>query len=201
MSRTSISRTESGRGQTGGRKPIAAILIGLFALVTAVCAIAGVWALAAPESPLTAVLPLSQPHAALAIKDLTPGARPVDLNAAERQTRWELALSPTTATAWLRLAYIDYWRHGRLTSAGLANLNRSYEIAPLGPDASAARMTLGFELWAQMTPDLRAQLLRELTAFRERDREAARAFAGRITNPNGRLVVGMAIAELDTKAQ
>jgi hypothetical protein len=135
----------------------------------------------------------------LAIRDLTPGQHPVDLDAAEQQTRRELALAPTTATAWLRLAYIDYWRHGRLTPAGLANLNRSYDTAPLGPDASASRLTLGFELWGEMTPELRVLLLRELAAFRERDADATRAFAYRIGNPRGRLAAGMAIAELEMK--
>lgn len=186
------SRAESGRA-------IALSAVGLFAAVTGAFAFAGLWVLASPTSPLTSLLPLSPSHEALANARLVPGAGPADLDVAERETRQELALSPALATAWLRLAYIDYWRHQRLTDAGLADLRRSYEIAPLGPDASIARLKLVFELWPTMPSDMRNQALKELAAIRERDRDATREFANKIINPEGRLAIGAGIAVLDSE--
>lgn len=199
MKGTRIANARPAGAAAPARPGAAVLLTSLFSATTAVLAIAGVWAFADPAGPAARFAPLSPPLAALANDHLSPGGRPVDLDAAERETRIQLALSPATASAWLRLAYIDYWRHGRLTAEGFADLARSYEIAPLGPDVSRARLTLGFELWGSMPPAVREQLLREVAALRERDREGAIAFAGRIGNPEGRLAIGMAIAVLDSE--
>jgi hypothetical protein len=161
--------------------------------------VAGLWAVLSPEGWSASVLPLSPPHEALANAKLNPDLGAVDLDAAERATRRVLSRSPGLATAWVRLAYIETWRHGRLTPKALEHLETSYEIAPLGPDVSRARTALIFESWAAASPPIRAQALREVAAIRGRDREAAQKLADDIRNPEGRLAIGMAIATLQSE--
>lgn len=169
------------------------------AAVTALCASLGLWSFLAPDGPAGSILPLSPPHVRFADVKLDPSRGPVDLDGAERETRRALAHSPGLAIAWVRLAYIETWRHGRLTPAALEHLRKSYEVAPLGPDASAARITLIFESWPDAPPEIRSRALREVVAVRARNREEAHKWVEAIRNPEGRLAIGMAIAAAESE--
>lgn len=69
---------------------------------------------------------------------------------------------PMTSAAWLRIAYLQTLDGGVLQPSGLDALERSYAIAPYGPDVSLWRIAFIYGRWRQMTPSLRAQAASEL---------------------------------------
>ena len=110
---------------------------------------------------------------------------------AAAQTRAALAQAPMTASAWARLAYLERASSGALTPAALDQLERSYAVAPFGPDITPWRVRFMFEHWTQLTPPLRAQAAAELrTLARHRD-GVARDLVASIDNPSGRLAASL----------
>lgn len=103
------------------------------------------------------------------------------------ETRAALAQAPTTASAWARLAHLERTSAGTLPSSALNPLERSYAVAPFGPDITPWRVRFLFEHWPQLTPSLRAKAAAELrTLARHRD-GVARDLVQSISNPAGRL--------------
>lgn len=116
------------------------------------------------------------------------------------ETRAALASSPALASGWLRLAYLEVLEHGALTPAAREALDRSYEIAPLGPDVSEPRLRLVFGMWSAMPEEIRSQALAELSAAKFRDKPATYALAQDVRDPAGRLAIGMGLAAIEIEA-
>ena len=96
---------------------------------------------------------------------------------------------PYDASSWLRLAYADRIRNGRLTPEGVGYLKRSYDL--VGVDIYAGVWRVGFVLEnSQAIPkDLRAAARNEVEAlWKERKhREQLGQMAAGLHNPAGRL--------------
>ncbi len=84
----------------------------------------------------------------------------VDLGPAKTFSEAQLRLSPANHYAWLRLAFIDVVETGNLSPRGVAFLQRSYDVAPY--DALTWRISMAFETWPSLPPDLKAAVIDEL---------------------------------------
>ena len=84
---------------------------------------------------------------------------------ADRESQAALVQAPTTATAWLRRAYVRQLDAQPLDAQALDYVAKSYQAAPLGPDITRWRLRFVFEHWPEMTPDLRAQAVTEMRNF------------------------------------
>lgn len=168
-------------------------------VVCAGLAMASFWTVDERQSTF-AILPISQPYAARSDYRLN-GHRPTkqDLLAAEADSRKELEIAPRRSDGYLRLAMIEVLRDGGgLTVAGLNDLRRSYEVAPLDPDYWAARVKFAMEHWGELDAPLRLKVAAELASnSRYRSEEQAKAVVLSVENPMGRL--GGLLSILDTR--
>lgn len=117
---------------------------------------------------------------------------PQTLESAALENQRTLNLSPMTATAWLRAAYLRQQASGALDAESLRYIETSYRVAPLGPGVSAWRILFVFENWPSVTPAIRSAALIELRASARSNKEA-RALVGTIRNPAGRLAARFAL--------
>jgi len=118
-------------------------------------------------------------------------APPPDLDAVDRLTRQTLAEKPGDAAAWARLAWIASEIGD--TEAMLEALDRSYAVAPYGPDITAWRLRFAYGRWGGLTPELRRLASDELTVTaRHRPRIAEAALAD-VTDPVGRLAFDLTV--------
>ena len=88
-----------------------------------------------------------------------------DLDRAEADTREALRRSPARGNAWVRLAYLDTARDGRLDESGRAAFARSYRVEPYGPrDLRRWRLEFALTRWSLIDPDTQAAVLEEARA-------------------------------------
>jgi len=107
----------------------------------------------------------------------------------EALNRAVIAAAPMTPAAWLRIAYLQTRDGGALKPSGLEALEKSYAIAPFGPDISLWRLTFIYDHWPLMTPSLRAQAAAELETL---SRSRGQTFDVRtISNASGRFSAQM----------
>lgn len=155
-----------------------------FAAVLALVATGLAIALAGPASlPLSwpSPVPLAATTEAQAVA--AANRRPADLDAVERYSRETLVIRPGEAAAWARLAWVASER-GDVAGTN-ALLDRTYTVAPYGPDITAWRLRFAFGRWQSLTPDLRARAIDELKAtYRTRYAVAEAAFAD-VSDPAG----------------
>ena len=159
----------------------------LAAIALALATLAGGVFLAVPLSMRLRVYPGPVPLAAVseAEAERAATARPPRLAEAEAATRRTLEVRPMDAAAWSRLAWIA--REEGRNPAMLDALDRSYAVAPYGPEVTAWRLRFAFQNWPSLTSELRGQALGEL-AVTARDRPGvADAASPDITDPAGRL--------------
>lgn len=155
----------------------------VLALVTTAGAIVLAVALSGPTSDFATGFPLTAVSEARA--EAAAEASPPDLQSVEAATRRTLEIKPGDSSAWCRLAWVAA-QQGRRPEM-LDALDRSYAVAPFGPDITAWRLRFIYEQWADMTPDLRRQASAEL-AVATRDRPGLVAAAEiDIHDPTGRL--------------
>lgn len=153
--------------------------------------------LAAPDSVFGALSPLSLAHDRRAdhILDGRPHT-PANLALARAETFTALGQSPADDAAWLRLAYIDRLAHGRLTGEGAAWLERSYDVAPFGPETSFWRVRFAWENWPDLTPELRKQVADEVRVqWPTRGADYA-GISAAVANPSGRLAAALMVSQL-----
>jgi hypothetical protein len=152
-----------------------------------------------PTGPVAGAAPLAaaaEMRAASILNRADPS--PADVRLAEAAARRALAIAPTHAAAWLDLAYIDRLRHGRLTPAGVAALQRSYDFEPLGPDVSPWRIRFTHEHWTEVGPELRRQAIKETESLwtAAGGAETLSAMPARITDGPGRMALTLTVARL-----
>lgn len=193
MARTSI-------GSTSKTGPawwlIGAATMGAMTLGGAVFLLA---AFADPTGPVAGVAPLAattEMRAASLLNHADPG--PVDIQLAQAAARRALTIAPTHAAAWLDLAYIDRLRHGKLTPAGVAALQRSYDFEPLGPDVSPWRIRFAHEHWSEIGPELRREAIKETESLwtAAGGAETLSAMPARISDGPGRMALTLTVARL-----
>ena len=68
---------------------------------------------------------------------------------------------PANPESWTALAYVDWLQHGALTPAGVAALDRSYQITFFEPEGAVWRIGFALDNWTALTPALRQQVLAE----------------------------------------
>lgn len=117
-----------------------------------------------------------------------------DWNRASEASLEAIAQAPTNAAAWARLAYIDWSRSGRLTPAGAEHLQRSYSMAPLGPDLTSWRLRFAYENWADLPPELRQSATQELRTLTRYRGWVAKEVVSEIRDPVGRFAASMAFS-------
>ncbi|WP_309644432.1 hypothetical protein [Phenylobacterium sp.] len=117
--------------------------------------------------------------------EVAAGVQPPRLDIVRAETLRTLRQRPGDAAAWGRLAWIAD-REGRVSDA-LVALDRTYVVAPYGPDLTAWRLRFAYGRWAMLTPGLRRQATAELrVAIRDRP-GVVEAAEREITDPAGRL--------------
>ena len=172
---------------------ITAACAGLAGLTLAGSTLAMV-AIVAPGSPAAPASGLTSVHEARASARLTaPRPSAADLAIAERETRRSLETSVATPIAWLRLAYIDHARSGGLTDRARVDLDRSYTLAPYGPDDTPWRLGFVFDNWRVAGPELRRQAMDEIRVTRAHNRNALRDLPDRVADPDGHMAATLAV--------
>jgi hypothetical protein len=163
---------------------VAGLAISLGGLL-AVCAVL-------PTQALGAVLLQSTTYEARAARQLERRDA-ADLPQALRDTRSGLALNPYNGVAWLRLAWIESrLSHGKLSAAAVEAVQRSYDVAPYGPQVTAWRISFLLEHWAETPTGLRHQLASEMAAAWPERSKAVSSAVRKTRNRDGRLA-GMVI--------
>ena len=195
------TRRERKRRPRGAPLPRKVNWIALTAFVMAALTFVGAGflaiGLAAPDSVFGALSPLSLAHDRRAdhILDGRPHT-PANLALAKQETWAALNQSPADDAAWLRLAYIDRLAHGRLTGEGTTWLERSYEVAPFGPETSFWRVRFAWENWDALTPELRRQVADEVRVQWPTRKADYQKMSVAIANPSGRLSAALMVAQL-----
>jgi hypothetical protein len=106
---------------------------------------------------------------------------------------------PYDTSAWLRLAYVDALEHGGLTPAGVAMLQRSYDLVAVDPQVGVWRVAFALENSQALPSPLRVTVREEAsTLWRSRSkRSELRKMADTIANPAGRLSLHLWLNRLD----
>lgn len=169
----------------------------------------GAWALAASTGVLSIAAALTLGGSAFGPLDLaTAKERRAELEAAKaeidpaavrRTTLETLGQAPLTASAWLRLAWLAD-RDGRVSERN-AMLDRSYAVAPFGPDVTAWRLGFAYQAWSTLTPELRRQAGAELVATLATRGRLAREIEATIDDPSGRLAYGLSVRAFDIRSR
>jgi len=113
--------------------------------------------------------------------------------AAEAETRGALVQAPMNAAYWARLAYLDRQASAPMGSKALDALERSYAVAPYGPDITEWRLRFAFEHWPELTPRLREQAMDEMRTLARHRSARARELARAIQAPAGRMAARMTV--------
>lgn len=112
----------------------------------------------------------------------------------------QLKQAPFDTGAWLRLAMLELRAgDGRLTPEAAEALRLSYERAPVDATVAQWRIPLMFNVWPQISFDLRQAASREVTALygAPETQDQLRRLLGRIVTPEGRFVYQLQIQALD----
>lgn len=120
-------------------------------------------------------------------------ASPADLEEARRLSQGALAQFPYDTAAWLRLAYIDSIRHGRLSPEGVEMLRRSYDLVPVDVHVGVWRVRFTLENAATVPRDLRDRARNEASALWRNPRRRAelKQTQPAINDPAGRLTLAL----------
>jgi hypothetical protein len=147
--------------------------------------------------PAGALSPLAWVHDRRSERLTGDGRRPTsDVLRAETESWTALAQDPVDDEAWLQLAYADHLQHPSLTPRALSMLQRSYDVAPLGPDTSMARIRFGLENWGELTPELRKEVADEIRATAGRSGADVQQLGSEIHNPTGRMVASLVLIQV-----
>ena len=112
----------------------------------------------------------------------------------------QLSQAPFDTGAWLRLAMLELRAHdGRLSPEATEALRLSYERAPVDATMAQWRIPLMFNVWPQISFELRQAASREVTALygAPETQNQLRRLLNRIVTPEGRFVYQLQIQALD----
>lgn len=181
------------RGRAGGRTRfmmgcVAGAAVVLGGLLTASAVL--------PTDVFGAVLLQSTTYEARAVDRLDARGEPA-LAQAKRDTRSGLGLNPYNGVAWLRLAWIETAMNGgRLSPAAAVALQRSYDVAPYGPQITGWRITFVLDHWADVPEAIRSQLRSEISAGWPARASVIDAAVRRAHDKRGRLAGRVVLARI-----
>lgn len=136
------------------------------AAVSLVASMAAAFALALPATDFSRAFGLAGSSEALADTLVRTAATDVGArDAAVAASRRTLTQAPASATAWLRLAYLDSLSPAGLGPQGNRALTASYIAAPYGPDDTVWRLTFSLNHWRDLEKSNRELALAELRHF------------------------------------
>lgn len=126
----------------------------------------------------------------------TSGQHPLPSRLKDAEMRDRLLLSvaraatgaPADAGPQLARVYLETGEKGAFPSTAVEALRRSYQLEPLGPDATQWRLRFIFDHWTVMPSDLRSSAQKELRAAFPRHGWAMRDLPGEVFDPSGRMV-------------
>lgn len=127
---------------------------------------------------------------------------PAALREAASLSRRAIAQYPYDTRSWARLAYVDRMEHGSLTPAGVAALQRSYDLVGVDPDIGLWRIRFALENSQAIPKALRASVHEEVTALWTYwgDRSRIIDLQPELENPAGRLSLALWINQLQMRA-
>jgi hypothetical protein len=108
----------------------------------------------------------------------------------DKAARAILAGRPGDASAWLRLAFADRRKHGRLTETGQYAFQTSYLVQPYAGELTPWRVAFALDNWSQLTGQTRLDAVQEMRIVKERDTgrlAPLKALAMGASDPGGRL--------------
>lgn len=126
--------------------------------------------------------------------DAELSGRSQNLARASDESLAALSLAPASASAWLRIAYIEHARSGRFNEAALTALENSFTAAPYGPDVTGWRVLFMFDNWSSLTPSLRRRAMDELVVASRYRGAKTLEITRSISDPAGALAARMATA-------
>lgn len=184
----------NGGATSGGMRPVALVLAGLFGLAAVG---AGVVWVGSGQSGGS----LAGPEALAAESVRALEAR--DATAAERALTRELAWGEHRPSTWCRLAYARFMKAGRMDDKVNAAVRRSYQVAPLDADTFAWRVRFVFDNWGAAAPDVRRAAMAEARAFHAQwpTRPAIEASMQQVRDPLGRFALRFAVRGAEPKAR
>lgn len=100
-----------------------------------------------------------------------------------------LRQSPFDTGGWMRQAYIEELRHGRMTPAAVKAIQRSYGVVGVDPNISLWRIRFCLEHWPDLPVETRQDVAREASAIRtayDHSLQLERMLK-QINDPSGRL--------------
>jgi hypothetical protein len=120
-------------------------------------------------------------------------ASPHDRAIAEELSQAAIGQFPYDIQAWLRLAYLDALQPGGLSPAGLAALQRSYDLVAVDPEMGVWRVHFALEHSQALTPALRRTVHQEADALwkNPQRRQALIQMVPTISNAAGRLSLAL----------
>jgi len=132
----------------------------------------------------------------------TPSPSPRAVREASALSERALRQFPYDNSSWLRLAYADTLRNGRLTPEGVAILRRSYEIAGVDIYAGVWRISFILENSQSIPRDVRMSAKKEFeTLWRDyHKRDDLQQMAVAVRNPAGRLSAALWLSGLKRSA-
>lgn len=118
------------------------------------------------------------------------------LDAAARESRSALRRqAPMTAHAWGRIAWASFETDGGFSPRVVEALERSYDVAPFGPDITRWRLNFLLNHWAEAPPGLRDRALEELRVYARRRPGQARSLQDAVIDPGGRMAIALVRAQ------
>lgn len=167
---------------------------GLLAAISLIASTAGAFALGQPTTDFSRAFGLAVSSEALAdsiVRD--PSMDAAGHEAAVAASRRTLSQAPATATAWLRLAYLDSLTPGGLGPDGNRAFAASYVAAPYGPDDTAWRLQFALNHWQAMEVSNRRLVLSELRYVARVRPAVLQQVRSSITDPIGMLALSLTV--------
>jgi hypothetical protein len=127
---------------------------------------------------------------------------PAALRTAMQVSQAAIAQYPYDTQAWVRLAELDRLQHGQLTPAGVAALQRSYDLVGADPDVGVWRISLALENSQALPKSLRASVRTEVATLwtDAGDRNRILDLQQHLQNPAGRLSLALWTRQLQSTA-
>jgi len=151
--------------------------------------------------PPQALLPAGSSYgdAANAMMEKSWASRDPALMQAARTMSWrELRAAPVNPLGWIRLAQIEFELGAGHEAAARQALANSFLVGPFSSRAFGARTVLAYQHWAELTPELRQQVLAHIDMAWQSgvQRAAIAAMPPRIGNSIGQQALSLKIASL-----
>ncbi len=191
--------------QRGARPSIATPVAYGWPVATLLLVVASLWGLtsgAARAGPFSLPFAAALDRRAEALLAGSPAPGPAQRLEAQALSARAVRQYPYDTSAWLRLAYVDVQQHGRLTPAGAAALQRSYDLVPADTYVGVWRVGFALEHTSAVSKSVRVATLEEAALlWREpRRRKQLEELPQVLKSRAGRLAATMLIASLKAGA-